>query len=277
MTTKVSKGKQRLTRAQVVFVVTLILAISAYVYMKYRKQKQLEEIDQMYGYAMQQCEKYGGEHGETPIQTEGVFDNRRPTTQHQLFERAALFLGAGLSFVEFNSDYILLPYASGGFKRGGQYYRVGNEMFDYYRVFVTGIEDVRCEGFQRYLQNSDHILRHAKINQEECLALEGFDDPGLLRATYELVVTDEVIREGVPVQWNNLEIMERTSGEVVASFNTFSHCLTATRVHASEGFSYCRGIYGNKRVRPQCPESYAEDASVVTVYEQSAFTNTRNR
>ena len=119
------------------------------------------------------------------------------------------------------------------------------------------------------------MFQKANLSNENCVAIEGFDDPALLKAPYELVVTDKVIDEGTPVEWNNLEIVRRESGDVVASFNTFDHCFTKTARNSSEGFNYCAGIYSNPKVEPMCPESYAKSTLVISDFERAAFTYTR--
>ena len=234
------------------------------------------DIGIKYDHAMKQCEKYGGIHGEVPVVTKGVYDHSRTVTENMIFDRAAIFINSGLHFVEFKSDVVALSFLE-KFETNGPYYTSGREKFPYYRVYVTTTGDPYCRLYERLLSEGLSPFEAANLGENQCIAVVGFSDPSRLEAPYELVVTDKVVDEAVSIEWNNLEVIDRRTRQVAASFNTFSHCFTRMAKNPSEGFGYCRGIYGNPKVRPKCPADYAKDARVITTFGKSAFTFTGSK
>ncbi|MCB1699964.1 MAG: hypothetical protein H6985_12875 [Pseudomonadales bacterium] len=228
------------------------------------------DIDRKYDYAMQQCEKYGGLKGDVPVVTEGVYDHRRNTASKGILRRAAIFINRGLEYVEFGEGVVHLSFLE-HFEWSGPYYKSANTPYPYYRVFVASSGNPLCEPYEKMAAKDSTIVEEAGLASTQCLAVEGFDDPAQLKAPYELLVSDQVVDEGTPVEWNNVQIVDRQSGVVAASFNTFSHCFTKQKRNRSEGFGYCSGIYGNPKVRPKCPAEYAKDSRVIEEFEFSAF------
>lgn len=234
------------------------------------------DISRKYDHAMAQCEKYGGPVGQIPVVTEGVYDQRPPTGVKDILRRASVFINSGLTYVEFDSENVGM-YRASRYQRNGPYYKTGRQHFSHYRVYITERNDPLCHAYETLLEEGAKTFDAAGLSGDECVAIQGFDDPLLLKAPYELVVTEKIIDEGTPVEWNNLEIVERDTKRVTAAFNTFSHCFTKMATHQSEGFGYCVGIYGNPKVRPKCPADYAKDARVVNTFEKSAFSFKRNK
>ena len=256
-----------------VFKFWIVIAVVYFGFFIYKKYQEYD-IDRKYGYAMEQCEKYGGQHGKVPIMTKGVYDHRRVPRRNNILERASVFINNGLEYVEFNKSVVGLLSVR-GFKRGGEYYISGDRMYPYYRVYIAERGAPLCGPYEAQLKKGYIHFEKANLSDDQCIAVEGFDDPSLLKAPYELVVTDKVIDEGVPVEWNNLEVIDRSNGEVVAAYNTFSYCFTSYGSHAAEGFKFCRGIYGNPKVRPKCPSEFTEDSRVIRHFENKAFTYKR--
>ncbi|MCB1675557.1 MAG: hypothetical protein KDI01_04665, partial [Halioglobus sp.] len=63
--------KKRLGCLGRIFVGTALLVAAYYTWRAYQHY----DIDRKYEYAMRQCEKYGGQKGQIPVVTEGVYDH----------------------------------------------------------------------------------------------------------------------------------------------------------------------------------------------------------
>lgn len=223
-----------------------------------------------YELAMQQCEKYGGRKGMLPVVTEGVYVQTKVDYIYGgLLRRASVFLNSKLKYVEFSGEAVYLPGRE--FDPYGPYFRKRRTPFSYYRAYLSESGDPLCEPYERALRRGDIYFSEAELAANECVAVLGFDDPSLLEAPYELIRADKTIDEGVPIDWNNLEIVNRSTREVVAAFNTFTHCFTRTLRHGSEGFEYCLGIYGNLEVEPRCPDQGRQHNASKRAFEKSAF------
>ncbi|MGH1471537.1 MAG: hypothetical protein ACRBCS_10110 [Cellvibrionaceae bacterium] len=165
---------------------------------------------------MEQCEKYGGQQGELPIIAEGVLDTRRVVRANDVLLRAATFINNGLKYVEFNKEVVEL--FSSEYPKEAPYFKNKYSHFDYCRAYVARKGDPLCEPYEK----KGHIhYDQAVLGESACVAVEGFDDAALLKAPYQLLVVDRIINEGVAVGWNNLQIVNRKTQKVMASYNTF--------------------------------------------------------
>ena len=223
-------------------------------------------LEQKYEIAMAQCDKYGGEKGELPIITEGVYDNRRSVTTYDIFDRSVLFLTQGLQYVEFNSENVWLSGLN--FDSGYPFYKRYRNQFQYYRVMVATSENPLCQPYYKVKNKNLDIFSDLNLPKSKCLAVEGFDEPSRLKAPYEIFVNDHVIDDGFAIEWNDVVVVNRATAETLASFNTFNVCLTGlTDVGGGQGKTCTGGV----RARPKCPASYAEDSRVIIDFERRAF------
>ncbi|MCB1675600.1 MAG: hypothetical protein KDI01_04880, partial [Halioglobus sp.] len=213
--------KKRLGCLGRIFVGTALLVAAYYAWRAYQHY----DIDRKYEYAMRQCEKYGGQKGQIPVVTEGVYDHRRRTRKENILLRASEYFSNGLRYVEFSKEVIRLSFNE-GFERSGPYYKKGRELFSYYRVYIAQRGDILCKPYEYVLQQGHITFDSASLNSDQCIAVEGFDDPALLKAPYELVVVDNAIDENVLIQWTEIQVRERNSQQTLASFNVFSQCFT---------------------------------------------------
>ena len=258
--------KKRLGCLGRIFVGTALLVAAYYTWRAYQHY----DIDRKYEYAMRQCEKYGGQQGEIPVVTEGVYDHRRTSRSHDILERASIFLNNGLRYVEFSSDVINL-YAGRRYGWRGPLFRKGSLMFDFYRVYIAKRGDPLCESYTALLKEGHTIFNSAGLSDSECVAIKGFDEPSEIRAPYELVLNDREINEGVSIEWKKIEIVDRSTQEAIANYSFFSHCFTKMKKNYSEGFKYCAGSYGNPKVWPTCPSDSTKASRGIELFENSAF------
>lgn len=251
-------------------IIWLLLLVLLYVGAPGWSSYKRNDIDKKLAHATRQCDQYGGYTGEIPIETEGVYDHRKRTRSPQILDRASMYINRGLSFVEFDADIVFLS-AGEEFRRGGGYYRTGSTVFRYYRVYISEVGDPLCQPFLSLREKGEDSFRAAGLRVDQCIAVEGFDDPSKIKAKYELVLKEEVIDDGIAINWYSLQALRRETQTVVASYNFFSHCLTKMKRHRSEGFKYCKGSYSNPEIWPTCPGDTTAVSSGIDYFEENAF------
>lgn len=216
--------------------------------------------------ALDECEKYGGAWGEYPIKTKGVFDRLRVLNKNDILYRSIRYINNGLEFVEYSSDVVWLPGQY--FKWGDPQYKDFNDDFKYYRVFVTSRGDALCRPYEiLYEKAKENPL--FDIADDQCLAVEGFDDPDLLRAQYEYRSIDNP-RENKFVRWRDIQVVERKTGQIVTGFNWFAHCIGGVQRSVFYG---ALGCYGGDDAFIECPAEGAELGKVINNFEDNLFIN----
>lgn len=218
--------------------------------------------------ALDECEKYGGAWGEFPVKTKGVFDRLRVLNKNDILYRSITYINNGLEFVEYSSEVVWLPGQY--FKWGGPHFRRVREHYNYYRIFLTERGNPLCEPYEILFEKAKKSPLF-KISDDQCLAVEGFDDPGLLRAKYEYRSVEN-IRDNKFVEWLDHQILERATKEVVAGFNWFSFCIGGSQRSVRDGVVGC---YGGDDSFVACPVGRGQRTIKINAFEKDAFIGDR--
>jgi hypothetical protein len=250
--------------------VLLLLLIAWFLFRTY-KAIYIYQAEQNYEPAIAQCEKYGGVKGVTPVEAEGVYDSSRVGGwKEDVFKRALLFFEQGVEFVEFPSDGVTFKrrtnfaYGDPQFKEGKTY-----QTYLYYRLFRAEKGHPLCGPYGRLVKNG--YPKYKKLfNENECVAVEGFDDKTLLKAPYELKNFRPVINEGAEVTWTSLTLLDRKSGSEVASYNHFHQCFT--KMIGSGDFWRCSNAQGNSKLWVRCPSDAKKRTADWKEFQENLFT-----
>ena len=231
------------------------------------------DVSVKYEHARAQCMKYGGIKGEIPVVTDGVYDLRSVPVPQSIFGRASLYINNGLEYVEFPSAVVRLD--SSYFESNGPHFKGHrSRKYAYYRAFVTSRDNILCQPYEDMIRVRPSYFSDERVTKDQCVAVVGFDESTGLKATYEFVINQVTVEEGTAIEWDNLEIVDRKSRLVLASYRTFSHCFTKILKHP-DGFNYCSGGSDNPQKNPTCPKNYMDSADELNAFERSAFTYER--
>lgn len=213
-------------------------------------------IDRKYDQAMDQCKKYGGAQGDTPVVTEGIYDAYgRGGRKKDIFQRASTFLNNGLQYFEIKGDHVLLNKKY--FGKGKPYYK--SEYWDvmpFYRVYLTKKGDFWCGPYEK-IDADWNPFSNAIVNSNQCVGVKPINTFSELKAPYELIWRSNKIEDTVTIEWWQTELVDRETQKVVAAYHVFSHCIT----HQSDaGFAGGKRCSGPKpKVQPSCPAEYSEN------------------
>jgi hypothetical protein len=220
------------------------------------------------------CEAGGGGKLQSsgPIEVEGYYSTERGG----LGGAAWLLLMDGFKFVE---------------SAGEPKPRLGarSAVIRHHRVFsrytVVPRPSLLCEKWDRYLgrleERSTSLLssevdnyRRMGLKESECVGVETFSDPGLLKSRYAFRKVKISDQEFPRIEWTHHQVVVRATEEVVSEISVFGQCLDGF-FQAEPFYSGCKG--GNKNYA-RCPfdRPHKDSPDNVNHFYNNAITAKRN-
>lgn len=236
--------------------------IAAYVARSYYKDKQFEKQRE---YAVKVCQEKGGYRTTGPVTVPGY---KRKYSSFD--EYAQPLLEEGYQFIEAQGVWI------SGVRRSPK----NNPEEAYSRFTLEKRPSPLCERYDKYLphmyEREKNRLKELGLKESQCIGVETFLDPELLRSKYEFIHVNEYDQRVPAIVWNKTQVRHILTGDLISELAVFSGCLDG-KFQMEPFYNGCWGGARNIVMCPIEPNDWDLSGQVKALFEEAFLPEVRKQ